>query len=110
MPVHPVAAEIVGSHGGGGHRGGACRWPPATGAWVAAALHCPLAAGVGLEVERTELVHADDHARASTTPSATTKSASLATLQVENGRSWSTGRDSARHLISRRRSMLNTGG
>ena len=31
----------------------------------------------------------------STTPSATRKSASLARLQVENGRSWSSGRDSA---------------
>ncbi len=35
-------------------------------------------------------------------PSATRNSASLDRLQVENGKSWSVGRDSAMRLISRR--------
>ena len=46
----------------------------------------------------------------STTPSATRNSASLARLQVENGRSWSTGRDVAIFLISRRWPSVNFGG
>ena len=45
----------------------------------------------------------------STTPSATRNSASLDRLQVENGRSWSTGRDLAIFLISRRCARVNFG-
>jgi hypothetical protein len=43
-------------------------------------------------------------------PSATRKSASLARLQAENGRPWSTGRDLAIFLISRRWPRVNFGG
>ena len=46
----------------------------------------------------------------STTPSATRNSASLDKLQVEKGRSWSTGRDRAIFLISRRSGRVNFGG
>jgi hypothetical protein len=46
----------------------------------------------------------------STTPSATRNSASLARLQVEKGRSWSTGRLSAIFLISLRSGRVNFGG
>ena len=46
----------------------------------------------------------------STTPSATKNSASLDRLQVENGRSWSAGRDLAIFLISRRCGNVNFGG
>jgi hypothetical protein len=46
----------------------------------------------------------------STTPSATRKSASLARLQVENGRSWSWGRDRASCLIARRWARVKVGG
>jgi hypothetical protein len=125
----------------------------------------PVTAGMGLEVERPELIHADDHvgvagrdvvgaihepvqvqnavllgfevgvggllpglqalkghallaeqdpqtlvADVIDHPSATRKSASLARLQVENGRSWSTGRDSAHFLTSRRCARVKTGG
>ncbi len=46
----------------------------------------------------------------STTPSATRKSASLARLQVENGRSCSVGLDFAIFLISRRSGSVNVFG
>ena len=46
----------------------------------------------------------------STTPSATRNSASLDKLQVEKGRSWSTGRLRAIFLISRRSGRVNFGG
>jgi hypothetical protein len=46
----------------------------------------------------------------STTPSATRKSASLARLQVENGRPCSAGLDLASFLISRRWPSVNFGG
>src|SRR5690348_6462450 len=46
----------------------------------------------------------------STTPSATRKSASLARLQVENGRSYSAGLALAIFLISRRWPSVNFGG
>jgi hypothetical protein len=46
----------------------------------------------------------------STTPSATKNSASLARLQVENGKSCSAGLDLAIFLISRRWARVNVGG
>ena len=46
----------------------------------------------------------------STTPSATRKSASLARLQAENGRSYSAGLALAVFLISRRWASVNFGG
>src|SRR6266704_6852351 len=46
----------------------------------------------------------------STTPSATTKSASLARLQVENGKPCSVGLDLAIVLTSRRCPRVNSGG
>jgi hypothetical protein len=43
-------------------------------------------------------------------PSATRNSASLAKLQVENGRSWSWGRDRASCLVARRWARVKVGG
>jgi hypothetical protein len=66
----------------------------------------PLKAGALLAEQDPEPLVADvvDH------PSATRKSASPARLQVENGRSYSTGLDLATFLISRRCGTANFGG
>jgi hypothetical protein len=62
VAIQPVAAQVI-----GGQQVAHAVWagvgrpatPPGLGA--STTLDCPMAAGMGLEVERPELIHAEDH-------------------------------------------------